>query len=161
MTAPVIGQDCHIKLSHAGIDAGAPYGFLVDERHKVYPEGVRINRETVSGGLVTVWVHADVVLADDLLNPDGTRHSATRAEMYAKLLEFLDQDSGIEMETPVGTLVNLGALGFTADERHLPRHSIVKLQLNNAGTYYPPVDADLLALSVWDGTLTWADSYWR
>ena len=33
--------------------------------------------------------------------------------------------------------------------------------LNNVGYYFPPADPEKLALSLWDGTLTWATSYWR
>jgi len=71
------------------------------------------------------------------------------------------QSSGITLVTPVGAFTNLGALGYSADERHRPHHSIIKCELNNVGYYFPPVDPDLLALSLWDGTLTWSTSYWR
>lgn len=158
---PTIGTDCHITLAHAAIDGGAAYGFLVNISHKIYPEGVRINREVISSGVTRVWLYFDVLLADDLLNPDGSIHAQTRAQMYSKLLQFLAMPAGIEVATPVGTLANLGALGFTADERHLPLSSLVKVQLNNAGYYWPPVAPELLAQSVWDGVLTWDTSYWR
>jgi len=158
---PAIGTDCHITLAHVDIDGGAAYGFLVNVNHRIYPEGVRINREVISSGMIQVWLYFDVLLADDLLNPDGTIHAQTRAQMYSKLLQFLDMPSGIEVATPVGTFSNLGALGFTADERHMPLSSLVKVQLNNAGYYWPPVAPELLAQSVWDGVLTWNTSYWR
>jgi len=108
-----------------------------------------------------VWLYFDVLLADNLLNPDGSMHAQTRAQMYSKLLQFLTMPSGIEVSTPVGTFTNLGALGFTADERHLPLSTIVKVQFNNAGYYWSPVAPELLAQSVWDGVLTWNTSYWR
>jgi len=158
---PAIGTDCHITLAHAAIDGGAAYGFLVDSRQKTYPEGIRINREVISSGVTQVWLYFDVLLADNLLNPDGSMHAQTRAQMYSKLLQFLTMPSGIEVSTPVGTFTNLGALGFTADERHLPLSTIVKVQFNNAGYYWSPVAPELLAQSVWDGVLTWNTSYWR
>jgi hypothetical protein len=68
---------------------------------------------------------------------------------------------GLWLNTPVGTFLNLGAVGWTADERHLPHSSIIKCQINNIGYYWPPVDVATLELSQWDGTLTWATSYWR
>lgn len=158
---PTIGTDCHITLSHADVGGGAAYGFLVNVNHRLYPEGVRINREVVSSGVTRVWLYFDVLLADDLLNPDGSIHTQTRVQMYSRLLQYLAMPSGIEVATPVGTFANLGALGFTADERHLPLSSLVKVQLNNAGYYWPPVVPELLAQSVWDGVLTWDTSYWR
>jgi hypothetical protein len=157
----VIGQDCHVKLSHTAVSGGEPAGFLVDTRHKLIPEGVRINREVISDGTTAVWVYFDVVLADHLLNPDGSPHVETRSQMYSRLLQYLAQTAGIELETLVGTLTNLGALGFTADERHTPGQSIIKVQLNNVGYYWPPVNPELLALSIWNGTLTWGSAYWR
>jgi len=63
--------------------------------------------------------------------------------------------------TPVGVFANLGALGHASNEIHLPDRSLVRCQFNNAGTYWPPVDPATLALSTWDGTLSWATSYWR
>lgn len=156
-----LGTDCHITLAHAGIDGGAAYGFLVDAAQRIFPEGMRVNRQVISSGVTQVWLYFDVLLADDLLNPDGSLHTQTRAQMYSKLLQFLEKPSGIEVSTPVGTFTNLGALGFTADERHLPLSSIVKVQFNNAGYYWPPVPPELLAQSVWDGVLTWNTSYWR
>ena len=156
-----LGVNCHIILSHIGIDGGAEFGFLVDPQQKLFPEGVRINRQVVSDGTTTVWVHADILLADDLVNPDGSPHADDRAQMYAKLLQFLDKRSGITVETPAGALINLGALAYCADERHTPAASLVRVILNNAGVYWPPVDADLLSQSLWDGALTWNTSYWR
>jgi len=156
-----LGGNCHIILSHAEIDDGAEFGFLVDPQQALYPEGVRINRQVVSDGSTTVWVHADVLLADGLVDPDGSPHVDGRAAMYAKLLQFLDKRSGLTLETPAGALTNLGALAYCADERHTPDFSLVRVVLNNAGVYWPPVDADLLGQSQWDGALTWATSYWR
>lgn len=160
MTVPVIGQDCHITLAHQSIDSGVAYGFLVSADNKIIPEGVRVNREVISDGLTAVWIHADILLANSMKNPDGSMHTQTRAQMYAKLLQFLQMTSGIELSTPIGTYTNLGALGFTADERHMPNYSVVKLQLNNVGYYWPPVAPGLLIQSVWDGFLTWDTSYW-
>jgi len=156
-----LGVNCHIILSHVEVDEGAEFGFLVDPERELYPEGVRINRQVVSDGSTTVWVHADVLLADGLVNPDGSSHADDRGAMYSKLLQFLDKRSGLTLETPAGALTNLGALAYCADERHTPDFSLVRVVLNNAGVYWPPVDADLLGQSQWDGALTWATSYWR
>ncbi len=156
-----IGSDCHITLAHAAIDGGEPYGFLVVVDRGIRPGGIQIKREVSTEGEMLVWVYADILLADNAVNPDGSTHSSTRAEDYARLLLFLDQREGLEMVSPAGALTNLGALGFTADERHMPDHAVVKCQFNNAGSYYPPVAPELLAQSIWDGPLTWETSFWR
>ena len=159
---PTLGEDCHVILAHADIDAGVGYGFISPKDDSIKSEGVQIVREVSSDDAgVRLWVHFDILMADSLINPDGSTHSYTRAEDYAKLLEFLDKPDGITLVCPAGALLRLGALGWTADERHLPSSTIVKVQLNNIGYYFPPIDPDILALSVWDGTLTWETSYWR
>jgi hypothetical protein len=158
---PTLGTDCHITLSHAEIDGGAPYGFVLDCEGRARPGGISIRKEVASDGSTRVWVYFDVLLAERLTNPDGTWHSAGRAEMYLRLLQYLGKTSGLVLESAVGSLVNLGAIGFTAEERHLPESSLVRCQVNNTGVYWPPVDAQVLSLSQWDGTQTWGESYWR
>jgi hypothetical protein len=162
MTLPVIGQDCHITLTHAGVNGGQAYGFLVEDDGKgTRPGGVEITHEVDSAGSTRLWLYFDVLLADNALNPDGSTHSFTRAQDYAMLLQYLARMDGLILDTPVGSFLNLGAVGWTADERHLPRVSTIKCQINNVGVYWPPVDSAALELSIWDGSLTWATSYWR
>lgn len=169
MSTPTLGEDCHVILSHPDIDGGAGYGFICPKDESIREEGVQVIRQVESQDTVYsdahlgthLWITFDVICSDDLRAPNGVKHSKTRAQDYAKLMEFLLQTSGLVLVTPVGAYVNLGALGFAADERHRPHHSIIKCELNNVGFYFPPVDPDLLALSVWDGGLTWETSYWR
>ncbi|HBF40363.1 MAG TPA: hypothetical protein DDW19_00860 [Anaerolineaceae bacterium] len=160
---PVIGQDCHVTLSHPAINGGNAYGFLLNEEPggSSRPGGVQITRQVSSDGSILVWVLFDVVLADHAINPDGSAHAKSRMQDYNMLMSYLAQQSDLILTTPMGAIVNLFAIGFTADERHLPYSSLVKCQLNNSGIYFPPVDANTLNLSVWDGTLTWETSYWR
>ena len=162
MSAPVIGQDCHITLTHAEVNSGLPYGFLVEVSEKgTRPGGVQITHEVDSAGTTRLWLYFDVLLSDNSINPDGSLHSASRAADYAVLLQYLGRRNGLILDTPVGSFLNLGAVGWTADERHLPNSSVIKCQVNNISVYWPPVDASLLELSIWDGTLTWATSFWR
>jgi hypothetical protein len=162
MSSPVIGQDCHITLTHADVNSGSPYGFLVDDDEKgTRPGGVQITHEVDSAGTTRLWLYFDVLLSDNSINPDGSIHSPTRTADYAALLQYLGKMDGIILDTPIGSFLNLGAVGWTADERHLPKSSIVKCQVNNIGVYWPPVDSAALELSIWDGTLTWGTSYWR
>ena len=158
---PTPGADCHITLAHPLVNAGDPYGFILDQERPTRPGGIAIKRQIASDGSQRVWVYFDILLADDLLNPNGSRHTKSRGEMYARWLEYMAQPGGLALGSALGVLLNLGALGWTAEERHIPDRSLLLCQLNNAGVYWPPVDPILLANSVWDGTLTWASSYWR
>jgi hypothetical protein len=161
MPAPVIGQDCHIRLTHPKVNGGQPYGFLVQQDNGTRPGGVQITHEVDTYGTTRLWLYFVVLLSDNSIAPDGSLRTHTRAEDYAMLLAYLSQTAGLYLDTPVGTFLDLGAVGWTADERHLPGSSVVKCQINNIGYYWPPVDANTLELSVWDGTLTWSTGYWR
>ena len=162
MSAPVLGLDCHVRLTHAGVNGGAACGFLVvEDGAGTRPGGVQITHEVDSSGTTRLWLYFDVLLSDNSINPDGSLHAFSRAADYALLLQYLGRRDGLILDTPVGSFLNLGAVGWTADERHLPNSSVIKCQVNNIGVYWPPVDAALLELSIWDGTLTWATSYWR
>ena len=165
----ILGENCHLILAHAEIDSGAPYGFISPKDHTVREEGAQFIRQVESDSTTytdissgtRLWINFDVICADDLIEPTGAQHAKSRLQDYAKLLEYLSKPSGIQLTTPVGSFPNLGALGFSADERHYPRHSIIRCQLNNVGFYFPPVDPAFLDLSIWDGPLTWETSYWR
>ncbi|HQP09443.1 MAG TPA: hypothetical protein PLY85_10525 [Anaerolineaceae bacterium] len=158
---PVIGQDCHIILSHPSLNAGEPGGFVLDSASKLRPEGIMLTRQFISGQGVTIWIYFDALLADSLLTPAGGLFPDTRSEQYALLSAYLQETEGITLQTAIGTFVNLGAVGFTSHEYHTPACSLVKACLTNAGVYFPPVDPAMLTLSVWDGSLTWETSYWR
>jgi hypothetical protein len=154
------GVNCHVTLSHPDIDAGVPYGFLVVVDDQTKGEGIQFTRNVISPTLTEVWISFDVICADRMINPDGSFHTDTRAQMYAKLSQFLAKTSGLILTTFLTSYIDLGSIGFTADERHKPTHSIIKCSFNNTGFYWP-VDAEATLLSVWDGTLTWNTSYWR
>ena len=169
MMTYTIGEDCHLILSHPDIDAGAGYGFLCPQDGTVKEEGVQISRRVDSQDTVfsdphastLLWISFDIICSDELRDPNGQKHPKTRAEDYTKLCQYLLKTSDLTLQTPIGAFIDLGALGYSADERHRPHHSVVKCELNNVGYYFPPVDPALLELSIWDGTLTWDTSYWR
>ena len=164
-----IGKNCHVILSHPEVDSGAPYGFVSPGDDSIRSEGAQFKRQVVSnssGESVTnsgtfLWAYFDVLLADDLLNPDGAPRGISRSTDYTKLMKYFSKPSGIALTTMMGSYVNMGALGWTADERHFPKHSVIKCQLNNVGYYFPPVDSEVLNQCIWDGVLTWDTSYWR
>lgn len=163
-----INSNCHITFTHPDISAGAPFGFLLDPQSRLRPSGFEITREITSdpvimvntGGTI-VTVILDILLADSLINPDGSIHTDSRTAMYNSLVAYLAKKADIQIDTSLGAIANLGALGKVVDEKHFGRHSICRVQLNNAGIYFPFVDPALLNNSVWDGTLTWDTSYWR
>jgi hypothetical protein len=158
-----LGSNCHITLQHASINGGVTYGFILqrDTRTPAAGPAVSIQKEVDSDGGINDRVFFSVLLADSLINPDGSPHTDTRAAMYAMLLLFLAQSADLTLVCPAGVLSGLGALGHVSTEMHYGDHSIVVCQLTDIGVYFPPADPAAFNASVWDGTLTWATSYWR
>jgi hypothetical protein len=156
-----LGANCHVRLTHTEVNNGETYGFLCQQETGVFPGGVKITHEVDSAGGTRLWIYFDVLLSDHSINPDGSAREGSRAGEYALLMQYMAKQNGLVLDTPVGSFINLGAIGWTADERHTPSSSIVKCQINNAGVYWPAVDTTLLELSLWDGTLTWGSAFWR
>ena len=157
-----IGSDCHLTLRHDAVNGGAPSGFILDPLSH-FPEGLAIKREVFSDEAqpMKLWLYFDVLLADDLVNPDGSLHAESRAGMYARLIDYLAQQEGITLTFSLGAITSLGALEYAATEKHYPGYSVMRVQLTNVGRYYGVIDEAALLASRWDGTLTWESSYWR
>jgi len=158
-----LGSNCHLTLQHASVNGGAAYGFVLqrDARAPAAGPAVSIQKEIDSAGAVKTRVFFSVILGDSLINPDGSSHADARAAMYAMLLNFLSQPSDMILTFPAGVLPGLCALGHVSTEMHYGDHSIVVCQLTDIGVYFPPANPALFNASIWDGTLTWATSYWR
>ena len=115
---PTIGTDCHITLTHPDVNGGEPYGFILSSMSPSRPEGIQVTRQVFSEVVsfydtgMRVWIHFDILLADHMLNPDGSEHTQSRADMYSMLLNFLDQKDSISLTSAIGTFVNLGAPGL-------------------------------------------------
>jgi hypothetical protein len=150
-----------VLLNHPEVNGGADAGFVLDKESRLRAEGILITRQFVTEVGISLYIYMDVLLADDLINPDGSQHSENRSTMYAWLVEYMNQTSGINITTALGTYLDFGAVGHIAHEYHRPGSSVVKCCWCNTGSYFPPVDPALLTLSIWDGTLTWETSYWR
>jgi hypothetical protein len=161
-----IGVDCDVKLTHPDVNGGDAVGFvlkrarqtvsgLVTLRRQAYrdPEGYYVDR-------LVFWmtVHA----ADQLLNPDGSRHQRTRTQIYDSLLEFLAARSGITLECATGIWTDLHAT-LTVTTEYLGRLTDEVVLRLNSGNYYDliPIDRERFLASEWDGVLTWDTSYWR
>ncbi len=122
---------------------------------------VQLQRETDSEGQSTSKVYFTVILADSLVNPDGTLHDLTRLEMYDLIVEFLQQPSDLLLAYGGGWLTNLQAIGHVSTELHYGDYSLVSCQFTNKASYFPAADPVRFYASIWDGTLTWSSSYWR
>ncbi len=132
---PNIGIDCHLTLTHADINSGDAYGFVLDPASH-WPEGIVIKREVYTGDAqsMKIWVYFDVILADNLVNPDGSVHEQTRSEMYARLVEYLGEQEGLILGFALGAITDLGAIEYAAAEKHYAGYSSVRVQLTNVVT---------------------------
>ena len=159
---PNIGKDCHLTLSHADLNHGDACGFLLDPGSH-WPEGIVIKREvyTESDRPMKIWVYFDLLLADGMVNPDGSLHEQTRAEMYTRLVEYLGKQSGLQLGFALGVITDLGAIEYAAAEKHYAGYTAVRVQLTNVGVYFGVIDEEDFNNSIWDGPLTWETSYWR
>jgi hypothetical protein len=155
------GIDCQITLCHPLVNSGEATGFVLEPDDKSQQPVISIQREVQADGSTRIRVFFNVLMADDLVNPDGSRHSQSRAEMYNRLQQYLAQTAGLTLQTSIGVISNVGASGHSATELHYNNASVVACQLNNAGPYFPPVDPAVYFNSVWDGQLAWSGSCWR
>jgi len=164
------GVDCNIALSHALVNNGAPFGFLLDDSKEAGP-AVSVQREAVLQDDGTFLDNQKyfftVILADKLPNPDGSSHLEDAASMYAALMRYLSQHSNLALLTPSGTFSGLYASGHYATEVHYPDVTLVTVQMSSSGTSFDPVDVTRFILSEWvdgavyAGDMTWLTTYWR
>lgn len=162
-----LGTDCDLILVHPSVNSGDPYGFVLtpDSIHK--SSAVSIQREITALGVTSIYIFFTVILADDLKNPNGSDHTATREQMYTMLLDFLSQSSGLSVGTVLGTWLGIGPLGHSATELHMVNGSFISVKLGNVSTYHPPVSSTIFFGSEWQGSpaaadaLTWETSLWR
>ena len=165
-----IGTNCHITLTHPDVNGGADFGFILgpsvlsdlfsDAGRRKGPV-LSVQREVETDGKINVRIYFAILLADNLVNPGGSTHSDTRTAMYASIQDYLSRVSGLIIATEIGVFSSIGALGHSATEMHYGPLSVITCQLNNVGSYFPPADPTALTFSNWDGTLSWAASYWR
>ena len=162
-----IGKNCDILLVHKDVNGGDPTGFVFAPDPSQASGTISIQREN-SGADEQILIFFTLVLADELINPDGSQHGESRAEMYAALLEYLQQGSGLALVTGLGTFMGIGPLGHSATELHMVNGSFISIKLANVTDYRPPVAPDLFFACVWQGpdnstesARTWETSIWR
>ncbi len=162
-----IGADCDIALAHAAVNGGEPIGFIL---HRNSPRGgaVTIRRQAYTtpddgsySDRVRWWM--TIAAIDNAQQPNGALSADTRSNIYANILLFLAQRTGITLLTAAGTYVDLYATLTVTLEHHWITSSGITLQLNNgAFTQTAPIDTTRFNNSMWDGSLlTWDTSYWR
>lgn len=160
MTTAQIGVNCHITLTHPDVNEGDPTGFILRQEGSQLP-AVAIQRERSSNGDEEIHVFFEILLAEELMAPNGAPCPWTKAEMYAHLVNFLAVSDGIVLGFGGGVLSSLGALGHASTELHYPDHCRVSCQFSCVGAYFPPVPLADYQASLWDGLRTWATAYWR
>ena len=164
---PTIGTDCDVILVHPDVYGGDPYGFVLAPDPSKNGPAISIQRSLDEDDEVQIYLFATVVLADDLQNPDGSEHSASRQTMYDMLNLYLEQIDSMSIGTFMGTYLGLGQVGHTATELHLVEGSYISLKFANLTTYHSPVDSDLFFGSLWQpasppgSAFTWETSVWR
>jgi hypothetical protein len=164
-----LGIDCDVVLYHPDIDAGAPFGLLL-ERKRAFSTNIDVIRQAfkqADGSIQDEQVVAfTVVLGDNLPNPDGSVHVGTKSGDYAKLLDFANKRQGIAVQTPNGIIAGLFAIGNYFIEEHYQNIMTISIQLSSNSNIFPPANKDRYEQSRWQentytGSMTWDNSYWR
>ncbi len=165
MTTPVIGSNCDLMLVHPSIAGGDPAGFVLAPDPSQPTGTISVQREK-SLDDQQIFLFFTLIMADDLINPDGSQNDTNRSVAYASLLNYLSLNSGISVVTHLGTFLGIGPLGHSATELHMVNGSYISVKLANVTAYRPPISAETFFACVWqdtvpaDDALTWETSYW-
>jgi hypothetical protein len=157
-----LGKNCDVRFTHPDVNSGEPYGFLFAYDPSVRGNSLSVQR-VVDKGVITIRVYFTLLLADDLKNHDGSVHAEARAEMYAQLLEYLEQIDSLAIDTVVGVFAGMVSTGHSATELHQPDVTHIALQFYNLADYHPPIESALYFASLWDAdAIAWGNSMlWR
>lgn len=166
MTTPQMGKDCDLILVHKDIGGGVPYGFVLAPDPSQPTGTVSVQRER-SGEDQMIFIFFTLVLADDLINPDGSQHSESRALMYAALQEYLAKSDNLTVITHMGSFLGIGPLGHAATELHMVNGTYISIKLANVTAYRAPIPEATFYACLWadiddltGDELTWESSYW-
>lgn len=168
-----IGTDCDVIFLHQEVNNGVGYGFILSADASGRA-GVSVQKSVDADGVTSIYLFLTVVCADDMKNPDGSDHTPTRAQDYAKLLEYLTKTDGLAIISVIGTFAGVAGLGHASTETHLPDASLIACKFTNVDIYNEPIDvsasnyiaslwwADVVPPAVIDpAALTWDSSIWR
>lgn len=163
-----IGTDCDIILAHPSVNGGDPYGFIISPDPTVRSSAVSVQKEyDQTTDTTLIYIFFQVMLADDLKNPNGSEHADSRSSMYAMLLDYLAQTSDIAIDTKIGTFTGIGTVGHTSTELHMVNGSMISCKFANVSEYHAPISPTLYFGSLWqdsppaEGAFTWETSVWR
>jgi len=169
---PTVGVDCDIYLQHADVNDGDPVGFLLYRKKTAdYGPEVQVHYESYTdtlGGTDDIrhlWF--TVVLANDLINPDGSFHQETALFMRNALIDILMKHSEITLNTPAGLITGLKSSGHVMIHSIFPGWDTIECNLTTDSVNYAPVDSVYYEASFWvdlttyTGIMTWDNSYWR
>lgn len=166
MTTPVMGKNCDLILAHKDIGGGVPYGFVLAPDPSQPTGTVSVQRER-SGDEQIIFIFFTLVLADDLINPDGSQHTDTRSVMYAALQEYLAKSDNLTVITHMGSFLGIGPLGHAATELHMVNGTYVSIKLSNVTAYRAPIPEATFYACLWadinnltGNELTWQNSFW-
>ena len=166
MTTPTMGKDCDLILVHKDIGGGDPFGFVLAPDPSQPSGTVSVQRER-SGDDQMIFIFFTLVLAVDLINPDGSQHTETRAVMYAALQEYLSKSDNLIVITHMGSYLGIGPLGHAATELHMVNGTYISIKLANVTAYRPPIPSATFYACLWtdiddpqDSDLTWSTAYW-
>jgi hypothetical protein len=167
---PTLGQDCELLLYHSLVQGGQPLGLLLDHSRQ-YHGSISVYRSAyraADGAFQDQQVISfTVLLADDLVNPDGSLHVNGASAEYGQLFDILNQRSEIGVITPEGIFSGLYSSGNYSLEERNGGVMRITLQLSSSGDIFAPADRDRFEQSLWvdedsyAGSMTWDNSYWR
>ncbi len=174
-----IGVDCDLTLSHPLVDGGAEFGFLLYNLapgqvlpKSAYGPPIKIHYEAYNDALGIphdvrhLWFV--IVIANGLLNPDGSPHADSAAVMRAKILELCQyHDSNLTLNTPSGLVTGLNTLDNILIDTIYPGMETIEVHLTSSTFVFASPDPIAWFNSFWvdlatyTGPRTWNNSYWR
>lgn len=157
-------------LYHALINQGQPLGLLLDHS-RLNHSSINVSRSAfkiADGNFQDQQVLSfTVLLADGMVNPDGSLHLGNTENEYNQLFEILSQRSEIGVITPEGIFSGLYSSGNYLVEERSGSTLRITIMLSSSGDVFAPADRDRFEQSLWvdeenyAGSMTWDNSYWR
>lgn len=167
---PTPGIDCDITLTHADVNAGEPLGFVLQAANTRTGPQVRIHHEVYTDAQAQpfavrhLWF--DVLIADDLLAPNGSRLGSPASALLTHLTAIAAAYSNIALNTRLGVISGLYALEHALIYSIRHDHTVITVHLTTRSTNFQPADPAYYFASVWQaadyvGEMDWDNSYWR
>lgn len=166
---PEPGTDCDIVLYHQQVQNGSPQGYLLD-RSRLARGAINVFRSAYKQAdgdyQDQQTITFTLLLADDLIRPDGSPESRPASEMYSTLFALLNQRADIGLVTHDGVFSGLYSSGNYALEERAAGAYRITIQLSSNGNIFAPADRERYEQSYWvaeeySGEMTWNNSYWR